>query len=854
MNMNKPQSGCAVIFANSRVPRRRARLARAIAETLEVRKLLSSSVTFSNGVLTLSGDPTRAANLTVNLKNNGNTIQGDAYFGHTLSVPTSSVTAIDITAGSASTYVFIDQRITAAASITAGNGQDSIRGGGGANTIIAGDGNDYINGRGSTNYIKAGNGNDILLGSSGNDTIIAGGGNDSVDGADGNDSLVVGNGNDTVYAEAGNDTIIAGNGKDILDGGPGNNSITAGSGLSTIIPGSGTNYISVANANDTFQQDGGADTILVNGQPLGINLSGGSPVGSNSTSPTWTSYSAPAGTGTEPTAVLQILSSPETVGIGIDVRALDSTLGDGSVIDANFEWNFGDPNGEYNALPGFNAAHIYTVAGTYNISLTVTNDLGQTSTASTPITISPDTRHAIYVDSMNGNDSNNGDSPSTAVASAVQALSMVTNNTEVFFDRGETFNLPQAFKLNHTNVLVGAYGSGAQPIINYTNPTKGSVVFTTNSTSADGVTVEDVTITTLDGTNPNVPNQPMGVMAGGIDTSVLRVTFDYLEYDVNASGKPVGLTVIDSSSPIYNAVQGYFIWDQGTDTTAIGNTVNGSIHEHDVRTTGATEILAYENDFGNYDGKGCIEIHTGAYAWIDSNDVYGGDIRVGPLGLWNEPVDTTTDCVIQNNIVNNSFIGVYPGAVHISIRNNLIYRNSDPMISVAGQDRYGRQSADIRIENNTGISTGKTGQFLWVNNYVDGITLENNLLVAPNLGIGTELTAPVYVNETDLSSFSYINGNVWPMPGTAYAYAHGGINYVDNVFTSIGYLTPTQWNTQSQVGTDYFYDVVVDPTTGAPAVGSPAATADQPIPGIASDMYGTPRAASGTWTAGAVQV
>jgi len=72
-------------------------------------------------------------------------------------------------------------------------------------------------------------------------------------------------------------------------------------------------------------------------------------------------------------AIMQILAAAPTVGIAIDTRALSSTLGYGSPIDANFQWNFGDPNGEYNTLPGFNASHIYTSPGDYTITLTVTN-------------------------------------------------------------------------------------------------------------------------------------------------------------------------------------------------------------------------------------------------------------------------------------------------------------------------------------------------------------------------------------------------------------------------------------------------------------------------------------------------
>ena len=84
---------------------------------------------------------------------------------------------------------------------------------------------------------------------------------------------------------------------------------------------------------------------------------------------------------------MQVMIPDAEVGIGIQVRGLNSVLGIGSPIDANYHWDFGDPTGAYDASNGFNASHIYTTAGKYNLTLTITNDLGYTSTVSAPITI-----------------------------------------------------------------------------------------------------------------------------------------------------------------------------------------------------------------------------------------------------------------------------------------------------------------------------------------------------------------------------------------------------------------------------------------------------------------------------------
>jgi hypothetical protein len=821
-----------------------------MCEALESRHLLSSSISLSAGVIIMQGDPTAASSLTAGLTDGSADIYVSAGTHDAMSFPASSVYAIHITAGSGADSVFVATAITLPVVITAGNGNDTIQGGGGENAVIVGNGNDSINGRGTVDYISVGNGNDTIYGSNGNNTIIAGGGTDQIVGGSGNDSITAGNGNDAIDGNAGNDTITAGNGADTINGGLGNDTLTVGTGDSTVIPGSGTNYIVLGNPKTVIVPSSGQNTVVTS---TGAVVS--SPVSSNPTpaSPTWISYDAPKpAISTSPQAILQVLEPDPVVGIVVNVRALDSTLGVGSPIDAQYIWNFGDPSGAYNTLDGYNAAHVYNQPGNYTISLTVENNQDQSSTAYAAISITADNRKAIYVDSVHGSDKNNGSSPSQAVQTAVRADELVTNNTEVFFDRGEEFNLSQSFLLHAQNILVGAYGSGAQPIINYTNPVAGSNIFSTNNALSDGVTIENLTFTTENGTNPSLANQPMAIMAGGYGTTVIDCTFMYVEYAVNGSGNPVGLTVENCSSPTFNGLQGYFVWDQGTDTTVIDNTVEGSVHEHVLRSSGATELLIYDNNFYNNDGKGCIEIHEGSYAWIQGNTANGGDIRVGPLGLWGEPITSSTnECVIEDNTVLNNQIAVYPGAHDISIRNNIIKTNSAQMIDVKGQDGLGRQSADIRILNNTGISTGATGNFLKVENHTDGIILENNLLVQPKLAVGGYDAAPVFVAETNLSSFTSINGNVWQLSDDAYAYAGGGDNYIDTV-NGTGYVTPAQWNAYSVVGTDYFVNTSLASNL-APVPGSVAASAASAISGVFTDFYGTTRPKTGAWTAGAVQ-
>ena len=387
-------------------------------ETLEHRTLMSSSgysnnVWLTNGILGIQGSSSTGTDLTANLVNNGKSISASADKGHVMVVPLSAVKQIHITGGSGNDVVFVDQNIKLPVTILGGNGNDQIRGGGGYNTIIEGNGNNWVTGRGWSNYITAGDGNNTLLGAAGNDTLIAGNGYDSLDGAGGNDILTAGNGNDSLTGDAGNDTLTAGSGKDIVNGGLGDDRLIVGNGPSIVIPGSGTNYISLAGSGPTVIASAGKNTIVRSGgstpppvaPPVTTPPQSTNPVANPTSNPsapsgglakaalsstTWFGIAATAGSGSGPHAVLQVMDPAPYVGIAVITRAVESSLGAGTPIDANYQWNFGDYSSPYNYLPGFNASHIYTTAGTYTISLTVTNELHQSSTVSCSVTIQGD--------------------------------------------------------------------------------------------------------------------------------------------------------------------------------------------------------------------------------------------------------------------------------------------------------------------------------------------------------------------------------------------------------------------------------------------------------------------------------
>src|SRR5688572_29158558 len=155
-----------------------------------------------------------------------------------------------------------------------------------------------------------------------------------------------------------------------------------------------------------------------------------------------------------PNALVQSIATTGPAPFAIHVHALNSTLGLGNELTALYEWDFGDPSGQFNTLIGWNAAHVYNQPGTYTLRLRLTNQLGEVSTRLVPVTITTANRTNIYV-SPTGSDSNSGQSASSPIQTFAKAATLVGPNKAILFQRGGTFNTTATMWISQTNVLVG---------------------------------------------------------------------------------------------------------------------------------------------------------------------------------------------------------------------------------------------------------------------------------------------------------------------------------------------------------------------------------------------------------------
>ena len=529
---------------------------------------------------------------------------------------------------------------------------------------------------------------------------------------------------------------------------------------------------------------------------------------------------------------MSVLNGPRQTGIVVSVNGLTSGLGSGEVSSTNYAWNFGDASGQNNQITGYNSAHVYDQPGTYQITLTVTNNLGLVSTVAQTVTIAASTRSQLYVDSTSGSDTNAG-SITSPLKSLGAAFAKLGNNSEVLLKAGETFNTTSCLNLNLQNVLIGSYGAGANPTIVHIKGTDVPTICSAGNTN--GLTIQNITFdsqlaVSADAQAPKTGIS--GVYLGGQNLTVRNCTFLNVDDAINENGNPTGVLVQNNSAPLVNGLRGYFVWGQGIQSVVVGNFVANSTREHVMRMVDLSEVAIVDNNFTNlnrtsedsYDvSKGCIEVQWAQYAWIKGNTVTGGDIRLGPLGLWGESTSSSTDnCVIEDNNLTGTQIFLQAGAHDAMIANNVISNNGGQAIFVTGSDSEGRTTQDITIENNTATDTATAGNFIEVTAGASGIVMKNNLWVAPNIRVGSYGTAPVYA--ASMTAFSDISGNIWPAPNTAGTFAGGGINFVGAEMITANFESPTQWNSLSPVHGDLFESVTLNNsyriTVGSDTAGS----------------------------------
>jgi PKD repeat protein len=558
-------------------------------------------------------------------------------------------------------------------------------------------------------------------------------------------------------------------------------------------------------------------------------------------------------------ADFRVLISPGVAPAVVHVNGTVCPLPAGTPLTTRYDWDFGDPAGRYNRLTGFNAAHLYDHGGTYLITLTVTGEDGAVRTTTAKVLIAPNTRKSLFV-SPDGSDRNDGRSEDAPLRSLPQAFNMLTDGCEIRLLAGGTFNVDSTLQVHKSDVLIGRYGVGADPVlmlnkVDGTPTVKGHHGMIALDNRCDGVLIERITVDSPYGVAETDPAPKVGIdsiIVRGRNITFREMTFNNVDTAINANGNPMGMLVQDCRAPSKVGLRAYLIWGQGTDHVYLGNMVANSTREHCIRLSSVDRVLIFGNDFTNLNrqnldkddySKGTVEMHRGSYAYIAGNTVHDGTIRVGPLGLHGEDAGTATDwAVIENNRVTNTKIYAVSGAHHIMMRNNLIFADDSNGFEITGPGGDNRTNGDLFVLNNTVVNNGTKGSFIYTGGHVDGITVINNLFVSAGPRPAKGGTSAIYTESADLADFRAISHNVWPTFG-------GGAV----VFTAHHGRSAEELKAMPQyAGNNVEADVSVD-SEGTPTTAAGATVEGEPLPAVRFDRQGKPRPAGKT-TAGAVEI
>jgi Ca2+-binding RTX toxin-like protein len=278
-----------------------------LPERLENRRLLAVTASLVDHTLTVTGD---AENNAVGISRNldAGTIVVRSADITIFTAPYADVNVIHVALLSGNDRLEIAQNIEKPSTVSGGEGNDILNGGGGADLIEGGQGSDQLRGGGGPDALFGGDGEDILDGGAGPDAMSGGGGFDTATYAARNDMLRItldnepndggiattehpaegdnvradvehvigGRNNDFISAAPAGDVVP---GRVVLDGGAGNDTMvgsSGGSGGAVSAVTRGRTFGATSDAVELATLPPVAATSILNGQDGNDLLTGGS--------------------------------------------------------------------------------------------------------------------------------------------------------------------------------------------------------------------------------------------------------------------------------------------------------------------------------------------------------------------------------------------------------------------------------------------------------------------------------------------------------------------------------------------------------------------------------------------------
>lgn len=531
--------------------------------------------------------------------------------------------------------------------------------------------------------------------------------------------------------------------------------------------------------------------------------------GNNASGAITTVASASRSSGTAPCAIF------------FDATATTTTLGIDTFSDILYLWNFGDgeiawtygthaSDNSKNRARGAVAAHVYESAGSFVAKVTPIHvssggalHVGATVSLTTVVTAADTTysganticvaNGAAPVPGVNGVPIGATCVGSiTTVTAALSAAGINTGsgaaNKRLLFKRGDTFNVTADDYIRKSGGIIGAFGSGANPVIQFTSNNRAFYLL-----SADHWSFMDLDFIGSGGFRH--------MIVGTNDASGSNILMLRLTATATAGAEPGGTGIFMVDCNLHELVGGNgfvgFYSQMGSKIVALGNRIyDCSAIEHNIRFQGCTKIVISNNTLYRAAStkhlitirgrsnqiSGHIETWSGVWTEhviISDNDMDAGSTLGGGwithFGAQNSGADERTRSVIfeRNYTRGNVASHIMTEALeNVTIRNNLFYEEFNGTytagtILITARSLIGMPSAsDTSIYNNTIYQ--KSGAHAYFEAVVvdkesgspatvpTGTVLSNNLVYAPT-ATGTDYAggAPILIG-------SY-NGATWTL-------------------------------------------------------------------------------------------
>ena len=408
-------------------------------------------------------------------------------------------------------------------------------------------------------------------------------------------------------------------------------------------------------------------------------------------------------------------------GEALHVDVPTDLLGDDAHL-REFAWDFGDAGSPYNALRGFNAAHLYDRPGAFDVTLN-----GR-----------PFRRVIVVADER----------PIRVARDAAELAALLRQGGRVRLAAG-TIALDRTVEIAPGAVLEGdAKGS----TLRWTGQKHGVML----SLPRGGASVRGVT---FDSVFPESAGRdaPTAVRPAGKNVAVVGCTFLNVDTGLNGNARPDGVLVQDCAAPLPGGLRGYLAWCEGRRWTFLGNVVANSTREHALRLSASESrapscrlVLLAGNDLSNLDrrdegdefdtAKSALNVQAAEYVWAEGNTLTA-TAEAGPLGEGdglNDPRRRTRFVAWRNN-VHRGPVRLKHGLENFLMADSLVLldaessANGGAAITVEGRGhdpKYDRDTGPITLRGNAVSVPHLGGRVLWVRGDVRGpMLIEANAFV-----------------------------------------------------------------------------------------------------------------------------